>query len=129
MLRLIRKTRASGVIFLSGDVHYGELSLLQRPEDLIVDDLEDLSSSSEPPMYPLWDLTSSGLTQADDWPTIPSNMNRIGSPVNRNHAGLVTLRGDGQDTAVDMELFLTDGTTALNFSIPLRNITFYTDHR
>lgn len=44
-INLINKTKANGVCFISGDVHYAEMSLLNRPG-----------------MYPLYDVTSSGMT-------------------------------------------------------------------
>lgn len=126
MLHLIRKTRASGVIFISGDVHYGQLSLLERPEELIVDEPGSSSPplSAEPAMYPIYDLTSSGLTQADDWPSVDPNTNRIGDAVDRNHAGLMTLSGHGHDTKVKMELFLADGTSALSVELNITDISF-----
>lgn len=49
MLHLIRELAVPGVIFLSGDRHFGELSVLNDPEK--VD-------------YPLYDLTSSGMTHS-----------------------------------------------------------------
>ena len=58
---LIRRKEANGVIFLSGDIHYGELSRL----DVNVP-------------YTLWDLTSSGLTE--EWRVPTPNVNRVGEP-------------------------------------------------
>jgi alkaline phosphatase D len=49
LFQLIRDTKANGVVFLSGDMHYGELSGL----DVNVP-------------YPLYDLTSSGLNQVQE---------------------------------------------------------------
>jgi len=46
MLDLLTKTKANGVVFISGDRHWAELSRLDRPAD-----------------YSLYDLTSSALTQ------------------------------------------------------------------
>lgn len=46
LIDLIRRKQASGVIFISGDTHYAELTKL----DVNVP-------------YTLWDLTSSGLTE------------------------------------------------------------------
>lgn len=45
MMQLIEKTKASGVFFVSGDVHYSELSRLKRENG-----------------YAIYDLTSSGMT-------------------------------------------------------------------
>jgi alkaline phosphatase D len=61
LVDLIRTTRAEGVVFLSGDMHYAELSSV------------DVAGG-----YPLWDATSSGLTEVWDIPT--PNRNRR-SPV------------------------------------------------
>lgn len=57
LIELIRTTRAEGVVFLSGDMHYAELSSM------------DVAGG-----YPLWDATSSGLTEVWDIPT--PNRNR-----------------------------------------------------
>ena len=57
LIELIRTTRAEGVVFLSGDMHYAELSSI------------DVAGG-----YPLWDATSSGLTEVWDIPT--PNRNR-----------------------------------------------------
>src|SRR6266576_6390079 len=46
MLDLLKRTKANGVLFISGDRHWAELSRLDRPGD-----------------YPLYDLTSSALTE------------------------------------------------------------------
>ena len=61
LIDLIRTTRARGVLFISGDTHWAELSRIE-----------------EPGMYPLYDLTSSGLTEV--WKGIGPNRNRILSP-------------------------------------------------
>lgn len=45
MLYLIKKTRANSMIFITGDVHYAEISVL-----------------NEPGIYPIYDITSSGIT-------------------------------------------------------------------
>ena len=65
LYRLIRDTRASGVLFVSGDVHRGEISAMDGGVG-----------------YPLYDLTASGLSEGSitkvrfaDWP----NRYRIGT--------------------------------------------------
>jgi len=52
LLQLIRKQRAEGVVFISGDMHYADISRWDMPAG-----------------YPLWDITSSGLTEVWDIPT------------------------------------------------------------
>jgi alkaline phosphatase D len=70
MLSLIRNSKAKGVFFISGDVHYGELSKLENPGS-----------------YPIYDLTASGLTQS--WHFATPNKNRIDGPVMENHFGIL----------------------------------------
>ncbi len=72
MLNMIKETKAEGVVFLSGDVHYAEISKL-----------------NEPGLYPIYDITSSGITSQWDFATL--NSNRIEGPVMDNHFGLLTI--------------------------------------
>lgn len=63
LLRLssaIQRTAANGMICVSGDSHYGELSVLEVPAS-----------------YPIYDMTSSGLTEV--WHELPPNRTRMGS--------------------------------------------------
>lgn len=72
LIELIRKTRAGGLIFVSGDTHYAELSRL----DVNVP-------------YPLWDLTASGLTET--WPVEPPNDNRVGEVIREVNFGMIEI--------------------------------------
>lgn len=56
---LIRAKRAEGLVVVSGDMHYADLSRWEAPG-----------------CYPLWDLTASGLTEVWDIPT--PNSRRVG---------------------------------------------------
>jgi alkaline phosphatase D len=67
MLRLIKETGVKGVIFLSGDRHFAELSKLER---------DDLT-------YPIHDFTSSGLTHANNI-MIEKNPHRVARYLRRN---------------------------------------------
>lgn len=73
---------ASNVVLLSGDVHYGEITRLDRP--------------AAPPLY---DLTSSGLTEV--WATLPPNTRRQEAFRGRNF-GLVDI--DWQARAVSLRV-------------------------
>lgn len=70
MLDLIKKTNVKGVFFISGDVHYAELSKIENKGS-----------------YPIYDLTASGLTQS--WHLATPNSNRIAGPVMENHFGML----------------------------------------
>ena len=72
MLALIRSTRASGVVFVSGDVHYGEVSTI--------------APTADGAPYTLYDVTSSGLTQSKGWFFHPPN-SRFAAPAHGCAAG------------------------------------------
>lgn len=67
LLNLVFRTRAKNVIFLSGDVHFAEISsTICHPRQALK---QRNSSAREPPLpanlsIPLWEITSSGLTHA-----------------------------------------------------------------
>lgn len=70
LVETIRKTKANGLICLSGDTHYGEISRLD---------------ANVP--YPLWDFTSSGLTEV--WHVLPPNALRVGQAYRARNFGLL----------------------------------------
>lgn len=70
LIETIRKTKANGLICLSGDTHYGEISRLD---------------ANVP--YPLWDFTSSGLTEV--WHVLPPNALRVGEAYRARNFGLL----------------------------------------
>jgi alkaline phosphatase D len=72
LIAAIRRTRAEGLICISGDTHYGELS---RLDDNVP--------------YPLWDLTSSGLTEV--WPATPPNARRTQPILRARNFGMVEI--------------------------------------
>lgn len=105
MIDLVRTTQANGVVFLSGDVHWAELSRLEVPGG-----------------YPLHDLTSSGITES--WPTIEPNDNRVGEPVRENNYGFVDI--DWAETGTKLTLGIVDEHAAVRISrsIGLETLAF-----
>lgn len=85
MLRLIKRTKAKGVLFISGDTHYAELSKLER----IVD-------------YPVYDMTSSGLTQT--WPSLGPNKNRIHNSFSKVNFGWIEIDWSVAETVISIEV-------------------------
>jgi alkaline phosphatase D len=77
LIDLIRRKRVTGLVFISGDTHYAELSRL----DVNVP-------------YPLWDLTSSGLTEV--WPVEVPNARRVGSLLREPYVGLIEINWEAQ---------------------------------
>lgn len=98
LIQLIRDTRAEGVLFISGDTHYGELSRL----DVNVP-------------YPLFDLTSSGLTET--WHVPVPNALRQGGPFPEANFGLIEV--DWQQRQVTLSLRGTDGRMLLTTQLGL----------
>ncbi len=76
LIETIRRTRANGLVCISGDTHYAELSKLERNVP-----------------YPLWDLTSSGLTEV--WPVSPPNSRRVGEILREQNFGWIEIDWEG----------------------------------
>jgi len=103
LFRLIRDTNATGVIFLSGDVHRGELSL------------KDAGVG-----YPIFDLTSSGLTQATPafhfvWP----NRYSVGVMGWGNNFGMVKVDWERDDPEIRLQILDGAGDIAIQRIISL----------
>jgi len=104
-LDLIKKTQANGVLFLSGDVHYAEVS-----------------KTVEPNLYPIYDITSSGLSSA--WHFATPNKNRIEGPVMENHFGLLTIDWQASNPSIKMEIWDNQDNQRLEYTIGLADISF-----
>lgn len=105
MLQLIKKTHASGVLFISGDVHYGEISVLR-----------------EDGLYPIYDVTASGITST--WHFATPNDNRIEGPIMENHFGLISVNWNIPDPMIKMEIFDIRNNQRVEYSVPLSAISF-----
>lgn len=94
LFRLIRELGIPGVIFVSGDMHFAELT--RHPDDAAA-----LG-------YPTYDLTPSGLDQIEfdgveeDW----INPNRVGEPLNsyQKH-GMVEIDWEPADPEIHLEIY------------------------
>lgn len=105
MLDLIKKTRANGVLFLTGDVHYAEVSVLK-----------------DKGLYPIYDVTASGITST--WHFATPNENRIEGPIMDNHFGLLTLDWKQKDPVIKMEIHDIRGNQRIEHTIRLSEISF-----
>ena len=103
-LKLIKKTKANGVLFISGDVHYAEISRLDVPD-----------------LYPIYDVTSSGLSSTWLFPT--PNINRIEGPVMDNHFGMIEIEWS-EDPAIKMEAIDISGNHRFEYTVKLSEISF-----
>jgi alkaline phosphatase D len=105
MTQLIKKTRAEGVIFISGDVHYAEISKRQFDQ-----------------LYPIYDITSSGITSTWDFPT--RNKYRIEGPVMENHFGLIIIDWSNDIPLIKMEVIDIQGNQRIEYTFPLDQLSF-----
>jgi alkaline phosphatase D len=105
LLSLIRSTDAQGVVVLSGDTHYAEVS---RQDD---------SSLG----YPLWEFTSSGLTEF--WPTPGPNPNRVGAAYPETNFGLLTVNWHADRPMIVAEIFGAHGRRLRQESIMLDTLS------
>jgi alkaline phosphatase D len=104
VLDLIKNTKANRVLFLTGDVHYAEISKLQ-----------------ENGLYPLYDITSSGITSTWDFAT--PNKNRIEGPVMDNHFGLLTITWE-KDPVIQMQIIDKYNNSRIEYTIKASDISF-----
>jgi alkaline phosphatase D len=105
MLDLIKKTRANGVLFLSGDVHYAEISVIKQPD-----------------LYPIYDVTASGINSTWDFAT--PNANRIEGPIMENHFGLLSIDWALADPIIKMEIIDNKSNQRIEYSQPLSALKF-----
>jgi alkaline phosphatase D len=94
LLDLIRFARVDGVIMISGDTHYAELSKL-----------------TEGVRYPLYDLTSSGLTQV--WEFLGPNRLRVGEGLLAQNYGRISIDWAASDPEITLEVESVDGRIAI----------------
>jgi alkaline phosphatase D len=91
-LDLIEETRADGLLFVSGDRHWSELSRIDGRLG-----------------YPIYDLTIGSLTQTNPEP-LPPNGNRVSSSVyEREAVGRMRIDWSAADPTIDLEALDVDG--------------------
>lgn len=103
MLSLINETQANGVLFISGDVHYAEISKLINKKT-----------------YPIYDITASGLSST--WHFATPNKNRIEGPVMHNHFGLLTI--NPVKDVITAEIYDVTGNQRIEYTINTNQLKF-----
>lgn len=88
LLNLLVKTKVKGAILLSGDRHIGEFSKME---------VKGLK-------FPLYEITSSGLTHSAINNSGEVNQYRVGPLVNQKHYGLMKLSNNGDKLSVKIQL-------------------------
>lgn len=115
MLSIIEDTGANGVMFISGDVHWGEISKADVSNDEIMQRLGAPQS-----LYPIYDITSSGITQ--EWYNVEPNSHRVGNVVRQNNVGLIELYETSDDVIVRMSLLDLEGRPVIH-DVPLSDLS------
>ena len=105
MVELIKKTKANGVVFISGDVRYSEISKLRKEG-----------------CYPLYDITSSGITST--WRFATPNDNRIAGPVMENNYGVIDVDWDKEDPELTMKVTDVEGKLRFEHKVALSELQF-----
>lgn len=102
LFSLIEKTHAEGVILLSGNMHFAEISKLKQFT------------------YPLIDFTSSGLTHTNKNYAQMSNSQRIAGPYTEVNFGLVEFNWNAEPgPAINLQAIGLDGKTVFSHSLVL----------
>lgn len=106
MLKLIRDTGAEGVLFLSGDRHWAELSAITDGVD-----------------YPIYDITSSSFNQLHARGTPTDNRFRSSDRTfHRENYGSIRIDWEEDDAAIDLRIVDIDGKTQLRKTIRLSEL-------
>ena len=106
LFRLLRETKAAGVVVLSGDLHLAELSAMDAGLG-----------------YTLFDLTSSGLNEAAyNLRPLHANRNRLGSASRSNNFGAVQIEWKGDDPRLSLEIWDEEGGMALQRRVFLKEL-------
>ena len=90
---------------VSGDVHWAELSK-QQPAG----------------MYPLYDMTSSGLNQSEDAPR--ANMYRVGTALQEQNFGMINIDWNATPISINLQIFSKSGLLKIEKTIPLTDLQF-----
>lgn len=106
LFSLIKKHKVNGVIIISGDTHWGEISKVSSEVD-----------------YPLWEITSSGLTQ--EWKNISPNKHRVGKPTSKVNYGELLINWQLEDPIMTFQLKNVKGETFTKQVIKLSDISVY----
>ena len=105
MVELIKKTQANGVLFISGDVHWAEIS-----------------KRNFQGLYPIYDVTASGITE--DWHNLEPNRYRIENAFRDNHFGMIEIDWKKKNPKAVMQILNVNGKTVLRHSVPLNELQF-----
>lgn len=106
LFTLIRETKASGVLFLSGDRHLAELSMMDGGVG-----------------YPLYDLTSSALNRSSyTWRSYETNRHRVSTMNWGDNFGMVELDWNKPDPVISLQVIDDEGDVNIQRKIRLSTL-------
>ena len=103
LANIISETGANRVVFISGDMHYSETSRMKTDAT-----------------YPLYDFTSSGITQTTFHAY--ANKNRIDGPVKQNNYGMLEI--DWVKQVIRFKIIDLSGEGKINRLVPMSELVF-----
>ena len=108
LFKLLRESKANGVVILSGDRHLAELSM-----------------SQEPLTYPLYDITASGFNQGNKaWRAPEKNRHRVAAMPYGNNFGFITVDWTSETSPrVTLQLRDEEGEIVVRHAIRLGMLT------
>jgi alkaline phosphatase D len=103
LYKLLKDTKAAGVVCVSGDRHLAELSMMDTGIG-----------------YPFYDLTSSGLTEASPrWRKLEVNKHRVATMNQGNNFGLITIDWSRSDPLLRLQIRDQEGEVTIQEKLPL----------
>ncbi|MBH0068096.1 alkaline phosphatase D family protein [Pseudoalteromonas sp. NZS100] len=106
LFALIKKHKVNGVVIISGDTHWGEISKYQQNLD-----------------YPLIEMTSSGLTEK--WKDVSPNKHRVGNFTHNVNYGDLSIDWQQTDPTISLKLKGVDGEVIMQSDFSLSSISPY----
>jgi len=105
MADIIASTKANGVIFISGDVHYAELS-----------------KQAFNNTYPIYDCTASGITNIENKPR--NNKYRLDNAVSKINYGNLTINWESNPISIEYKIYTINNEVLFQHLITLDEISF-----
>lgn len=106
LYKLLKDTKANGVIILSGDRHLAELSVMDAGLG-----------------YPLYDLTSSGLNMGfPNWRPLEVNQHRVATMGFGNNFGLIRIDWNAVDPLISLQIRDEVGDVMIQEKISLKTL-------
>lgn len=105
MFETIAASGAEGVFFLSGDVHYSEVSRREYPG-----------------LYPIYDFTSSGITHSEG--SARSNMYRVGEAYVQRNFGTLVIDWEADPVTVTYRIHDKNGVVVQSHTIDRDEISY-----